>query len=128
MAIKVVNKAAHKCSELIAMAEVEIKCLQLLRGSANILQIRHAIQTKNNIYIITELCERGTLAEVLSRERRFDETKALECLAQIIQGFRSIVGNQIVHRDIKPTNILVSRDNHLKIGDYGFAIQAEQCQ
>ena len=49
------------------MAEAEIKALQALRGNCNLLELKHVVETKNSIYIITELCERGTLHEVLSK-------------------------------------------------------------
>jgi serine/threonine protein kinase len=41
---------------MMEMAECEIKALQALRDSENILNLKHVLQTKNSIYIITELC------------------------------------------------------------------------
>lgn len=72
------------------MAEAEIKALQALRGNCNLLELKHVVETKNSIYIITELCERGTLREVLSRERKFEEGRAVHFLEQIVHGYRSI--------------------------------------
>lgn len=57
MAIKVIPRTP----EQINMAECEIRTLTQLQGTPYILQLKHALQTKNSIYIITELCEGGTL-------------------------------------------------------------------
>lgn len=44
----------------------------------------------------------------------------MHCLIQILNGFGELVMNGVIHRDLKPDNILVS-NNSLKIGDFGFA-------
>jgi serine/threonine protein kinase len=114
--------------ELIEMAEVEIKSLQMMRDNLNILELKHALKTKNSIYIVTELCLKGTLSETLSPVCKFTEANAIRCILQIINGYKSIHSNQIIHRDIKPDNIFVTDKDRLKIGDFGFAIQSADCQ
>ena len=44
----------------------------------------------------------------------------MHCLVQILNGFGELVMNGVIHRDLKPDNILI-RNNSLKIGDFGFA-------
>ncbi len=44
----------------------------------------------------------------------------MHCLIQILNGFGELVMNGVIHRDLKPDNILI-RNNSLKIGDFGFA-------
>lgn len=88
---------------------------------SNILQIKSAIQTKNNLYIVTELCEDGSLDAQLAERRRLPEEEAIGVLEQIVTGCRELIRCGIVHRDLKPSNIFRS-GTHYKIGDLGYAI------
>ena len=49
------------------MAVKEISTLNMLKGCPHILQIKGAVQTKNNIYLVTEFCREGTLSAYLSK-------------------------------------------------------------
>ena len=49
-----------------------------------------------------------------------DEDRATEIFTEICNGFLSLVREGIVHRDVKPANIMLSK-KHAKIGDFGFA-------
>jgi serine/threonine protein kinase len=48
-------------------------------------------------------------------------------LQQIIKGYKAIYNHNLIHRDIKPSNIFVGAGDTIKIGDFGFAINAEEC-
>ncbi|KAJ1340294.1 hypothetical protein BSLG_005067 [Batrachochytrium salamandrivorans] len=79
------------------------------------------------IYIQMELCEGGNLATYLDefcKDEPIDEPRIWRILADIAQGLRHIHQRNIVHLDIKPGNILISRDGTLKIGDFGMAARA----
>lgn len=110
MAVKVVARVQAKKELNVPLAEVEIKCLQRLKGAAHVLQFLSAIQTKNNIYVITELCDRGCLADLIASERRLPESKAINFVEQIIDGYKHIATQQIIHRDLKPMNVFLKGD------------------
>lgn len=110
------------------MAQAEITALQALSQSLNVLRLRQVLQTRNSIYVVTELCEKGTLSEVLCRERRLSEEKATAMLQQIISGYKAIHSLNLLHRDIKPANIFVTANDQIRIGDFGFAVDANSCQ
>ena len=73
------------------------------------------------VAIVTDFCENGDLHTYLSRGHRPDLFKRLQWLQQLAEGLNYIHSQGIVHRDIKPQNILISRGETLKIADVGLA-------
>jgi len=71
-------------------------------------------------FIVTELLEGETLRERL-RPGPLPQRKAIEVASQIAKGLGAAHERSIVHRDIKPDNIFISRDGHVKILDFGLA-------
>jgi len=71
-----------------------------------------------------ELCENGTLGNLIQREYQtlqlpYNEPRVWEMVLQIARGLGHIHGNDVIHCDIKPDNILISLDGTYKIGDLG---------
>lgn len=79
-----------------------------MKGKNNILELKGALQTKNSMYIITELCPNGTLRDQLNAQRKLKEEKAITLLTQIINGYKSIHSEGLIHRDIKPDNLFLT--------------------
>lgn len=50
----------------------------------------------------------------------------MSILKQIINGYKTIYKHGIIHRDIKPDNILIDSNNDIKIGDFGFALDSNE--
>ncbi len=71
-------------------------------------------------YIVTELLEGQTLRERLG-PGSLAPRKAIQFAAQIAKGLAAAHAKGIVHRDLKPENVFVSRDDHVKILDFGLA-------
>ena len=71
--------------------------------------------------IIMELVEGTSLADVLSREIKLPEERALNVLVQAAHGLSDIHLAGMIHRDIKPGNLLISEDGTVKITDFGIA-------
>ncbi|EGR34339.1 protein kinase domain protein [Ichthyophthirius multifiliis] len=100
----------------------EISIMKKLQNSTNInlLKLHDVIQTQNNTYIITELCNQGDLKQLLDKNKFFEEQQALKILKHILNGYRELAKNKIIHRDIKPANILIN-NGIPKISDFGFS-------
>lgn len=108
----------------------EIKILQEIFKLKNpfFIKIMDCLETKTNFYIVTELCDRGCLRELMDERVKngtpFTEEQALEIVLQIALGLHGLSVNTqnkiIIHRDIKPENIFCS-EKFLKIGDFGCA-------
>lgn len=77
------------------------------------------LRTTNNVYLIYEYCNGGTLEDIIKKKGMLKEDEALELFRQIINAFKTLVKENILHRDLKPSNILM-HDNVLKIADFGF--------
>ena len=76
-------------------------------------------------FIIMEYVRGESLADVLTRERVLPEALALDVLVQAALGLKAIHEAGMVHRDIKPGNLLITSDGVVKVTDFGIAKAAE---
>ena len=72
-------------------------------------------------YIVMELVEGITLKRFIERKQRLDVKEAVGIAIQICQGMETAHNHHIIHRDIKPQNIIISRDGKVKVADFGIA-------
>jgi serine/threonine-protein kinase len=72
-------------------------------------------------YIVTEYLTGGTLRQLLDREGCLPVEEAAMIGLQVARGLRAAHGADLVHRDIKPGNILFGADGRIRIGDFGIA-------
>ena len=72
-------------------------------------------------YIVMEHCGGGTLGDLLAREGPFATERVVEVGTTVCDALGYAHSKGIVHRDVKPANILVGDDSLLKIGDFGIA-------
>ncbi|MCC6739955.1 MAG: protein kinase [Planctomycetia bacterium] len=75
-------------------------------------------------YMVEEYVDGGSLAERLKRRGAFSEKEAIAATAGVLRALQAAHKQGIVHRDIKPDNILVTKDGRVKLGDLGLAKQA----
>ncbi|WP_241680812.1 serine/threonine-protein kinase [Pseudactinotalea suaedae] len=77
-------------------------------------------------YLIMELVEGEPMSDMLSRERTLAPGQLLPILAQTARGLHAAHMAGVVHRDVKPSNLLITRDGTVKITDFGIALGANQ--
>lgn len=118
VAIKAVNRKNLK-GKFYELLENEIKVLRSCNNS-NIIKLYDIRKTQNNIYLIIEYCNEGDLMQYLKKRGKLTEEETVEFLVQILNGFKSLVKNNIMHRDFKLANIL-KHNGIIKIADFGFA-------
>jgi eukaryotic-like serine/threonine-protein kinase len=75
-------------------------------------------------YLVMELVEGEPLSSVLLREGRLDVTRTLSIVRQTAAALAAAHAAGVVHRDVKPGNVLVAPDGHVKITDFGIAWSA----
>ena len=68
---------------------------------------------------MTELLEGGTLKDFLAKKGQMHETEAMEIFKSILAGCSAIIDGGVIHRDLKPGNIML-HNNKPKIIDFGF--------
>jgi serine/threonine protein kinase len=94
----------------------------------NVVQVFDVGEDENRPYIVMEHVDGGTLADRLDgRRRSLPRAEALRLLSQLCDGLAHAHAKKLVHRDIKPQNLLLRQsDDCLKITDFGIARAAEE--
>ncbi|CAD8170110.1 unnamed protein product [Paramecium pentaurelia] len=135
VAIKVIKRAvlAKYGDEILQQIHQEVEILQELVEASKtdacpfINRIYECLETTNNIYIVLEFCNQGTLLDQIKKTKKLEENEALFILFQLLQALTLLAKNNIAHRDIKPENIFI-KDGVYKLGDFGFAGQKSMYQ
>ena len=95
---------------------------------ANIVSVYDVSTNPDREYIVMELIEGITLKQYMERRGRMDWRESLHFITQIMRGLSHAHSRGIIHRDIKPQNIMVLRDGSVKVADFGIACLANQGQ
>lgn len=119
VAIKVLPEKLSQDPERLSRFEREAKAVAAL-SHPNILSIHDFGQSGGVTFAVTELLEGSTLRELLD-SGGIPQRKAIEYAAQIAKGLAAAHDRGVVHRDLKPNNIMVTRDGRVKILDFGLA-------
>ena len=77
------------------------------------------LKTVNNFYFVYEFCNGGTLDKLMQKEGPFPEKRAITYFRQMVEAFKVLTKGNIMHRDLKPDNILM-HNGSIKLGDFGF--------
>ncbi|NXP47980.1 E2AK4 kinase, partial [Heliornis fulica] len=79
------------------------------------------IQTVHFLYIQMEYCEKSTLRDTIDQGLYEDTSRLWRLFREILDGLAYIHEKGMIHRDLKPVNIFLDSDDHVKIGDFGLA-------
>ena len=103
--------------------DAEISIMQSLQHP-NIVRLSDVQTTERHVYIVLEFCPGGDLNKLIRSKGAQSEAQTLVYLAQLVYGLRHLRQRNLIHRDLKPQNLLLSShapDAVLKIADFGFA-------
>ena len=87
----------------------------------NIVQVYDQSQTEGMSYIVQEYVEGETLKDLSRRESPIEPRRAITIALQILAALRVAHQQGVIHRDVKPQNILVQPDGKIKVADFGIA-------
>lgn len=121
-AVKLVKNEELEDEENMEALETEIKILRKLHHPY-IVKLKEVVTTEENTYIVMELLEGGELFERIVEQGAFKEDAAAALFAQILLSMEYLHNMSIVHRDVKPENILYSQKGgtDIKLIDFGYA-------
>ena len=126
VAIKSFNKI--KKSFPLNRIYYEIKLLKKLRNHKNIIKYFEHFETEKYFCIVMENISGGNLLNAINKMSKFSESMARNIFKQLIQTIKYLHNMNIVHRDIKPDNILLELDNTIKLCDFGVSKQIKKGQ
>ena len=123
-AVKVI-KTSKIAAKLLDSLYNEINILTKI-NHPNIVKLHDSIKTIDCIYLFLDYCENGDLYNHILSNEKFKEEEALDIFIQISKGLNYLWKNNLIHRDLKPHNILLTTTGLIKIADFGFAKYAEE--
>ncbi|PWY74591.1 kinase-like protein [Aspergillus sclerotioniger CBS 115572] len=122
-ALKVLHKDEIQQGRIEKQVAREIEIQSNLRHP-NILQLYGHFHDRKRIILILEYAGKGELYNHLQRENRFPEWMAAQYIAQMASALRYLHRKHVIHRDVKPENILVGLHGELKMSDFGWSVHA----
>ena len=87
----------------------------------NIVNVYDVGEENGIYYIVMELVEGITLKKYIEKKARLSYKEAVSIAIQVSMGIEAAHNNHIIHRDIKPQNIIISKDGKVKVTDFGIA-------
>lgn len=118
VAMKSISKKGKTEKELRNLRS-EIEILTKLNHN-HIISVFDSFETETEFTLVME-CAHGELYEVLQDDKRLPVEMVQQIAKQLVQALHYLHSNRIIHRDIKPQNILVGHNGIVKLADFGFA-------
>jgi len=120
VAVKVLKQEFSENENFVSKFRIEAQAAASLMHP-NIVNV-YDVGAENDIYyIVMELVEGITLKKYIERKARLSYKEAVSIAIQVSMGIEAAHNNHIIHRDIKPQNIIISREGKVKVTDFGIA-------
>ncbi len=119
-AMKILRKSHLVRRRQIERTRTERKVLSVVNHPF-IMKLHYAFQTTDKLYLVLDYCPGGELFFHLSRFRRFPERVARFYAAELLLALGHLHKRGIIYRDLKPENVLLDAEGHVKLGDFGLA-------
>lgn len=124
LAMKVVQKHdAFYSDGSLRHAVDERLVLGLVKEFPFVITLTHAFQTDTALYMVSHFCPGGDLRTMLKRQRhgRMPEQRARGIMAQLVLALEHLHSLNVIYRDVKPGNVLLSADGDVRLCDFGLS-------
>ena len=126
VAIKSFNKTKNNFP--IHKIKYEIKIMKKLRNNKKIVKLLEAFENEKYFFIIMENVIGGNLLNAINKMNKLSESLSRNIFIQLIETIKFLHSKGIVHRDIKPDNILLNLNNSIKLCDFGVSKEIKKGQ
>jgi len=120
VAVKVLKPEYSNDEHFLAKFSAEAQAAARL-AHPNIVNVYDVGEEKDLHYIVLELVEGITLKQYIEKKGKLEIRESIGIAMQIAQGMETAHEHKIIHRDIKPQNIMISKDGKVKVTDFGIA-------
>ncbi len=120
VAVKVLKQEFSENENFVSKFRIEAQAAAGLMHP-NIVNVYDVGEEGGIYYIVMELVEGITLKKYIEKKARLSAKEAISIAIQVSMGIESAHNNHIIHRDIKPQNIIVSKEGKVKVTDFGIA-------
>ena len=90
-----------------------------------IVELKYSFQDDDYLYLVMEFLPGGDLMSLLMAKDILPEEQAKLYTAQMVLAIEAVHKLKCIHRDIKPDNVLIGNDGHIKLSDFGLSRQAD---
>lgn len=87
----------------------------------NVVAVHDRVESGNQVWIVMDLLNARSLADLIREERRLPVRRTAAIGLQVLSGLRAVHEARVVHRDVKPANILFAKDDFAILVDFGIA-------
>ena len=120
VAVKVLKQEFSENANFVSKFRIEAQAAAGLMHP-NIVNVYDVGEEEGIYYIVMELVEGITLKKYIEKKARLSYKEAVSIAIQVSMGIEAAHNNHIIHRDIKPQNIIISKDGKVKVTDFGIA-------
>jgi 3-phosphoinositide dependent protein kinase-1 len=120
-AIKVLDKRHIIKEKKVKYVNIERDTLNRLTDHPGVVRLYYTFQDERSLYFVLDLASGGELLGVLKKLGSFDVECTRFYAAEILDSIAYMHSKGVIHRDLKPENVLLDRDMHVKITDFGTA-------
>ena len=120
VAVKVLKQEFSENANFVSKFRIEAQAAAGLMHP-NIVNVYDVGEENGMYYFVMELVEGITLKKYIEKKARLSVKEAISIAIQVSMGIETAHNNHIIHRDIKPQNIIISKEGKVKVTDFGIA-------
>lgn len=120
-AMKILQKDKIFSNNLVRYATTERNVLTYFTKHPFIVNLNFAFQTSTKLFLILDYWPGGDLGQLIQREGYLNEDQAKVYMAEVLLALEDLHDNDIIFRDLKPDNVVIDKDGHVLLTDFGLS-------